>query len=209
MAGGAEGGVGGAAEVAARYNQRMEYVTIAILLIEIVGFILGGVVLRHLLQQIGALKGTIQAQAETIRTLGELNKAALEMTKAFDPKKYAELVTVHQELVEKNAAAVIEEKRRELERERQKSQEAAGKTLEMAMRMHESTLQAAFELVAYVAPDRRSQAIAEMPQSLREVFLQFAAKAPDLSRAPAKLMSLSEVLGAQAETPLPLRAKPS
>jgi hypothetical protein len=163
----------------------MDYVNIAILVIQIVGFSLGGVVVYRLLQQIGALKGTVQAQAETVRTLVELNKTALEMAKAFDPKKYAELVTVHQELVEKNAAAAMEEKRRELERERQQTQEATRKGSDMAMRAYESALYAGFELVAYVPADRRGEAIAVMPKSLQPVFSKVAADAPDLSRAPA------------------------
>ena len=71
--------------------QRDTILSVAILLIEILGFGLGAVVIYRLNQQIGALKGTVDAQRQTVQTLSDLNRTALEMTKAFDPKKYAEL----------------------------------------------------------------------------------------------------------------------
>lgn len=44
------------------------------LLIGIVGFTLLGEVVRRLHQQIGAMKGTVDAQKQTLDTVGELNK---------------------------------------------------------------------------------------------------------------------------------------
>jgi hypothetical protein len=63
-------------------------------------------------QQVGALHGTVKAQAETLKTVGDLNRIALEMAKAFDPKKFADAVTTYQQLVDKNAEAALEDARR-------------------------------------------------------------------------------------------------
>ena len=52
------------------------------------------------------------------------------------------------------------------------------------------------ELVAYVPPDRRREAIAAVPKSLQPVFSKVAADAPDLS-APTKLMRLSDFLAGE------------
>jgi hypothetical protein len=167
---GAAGGVG--------YNLRMDNAINAILVIEVIGFGVVTEVVRRLWQQIGALKGTVDAQKATLETVRELNKIAVEMARAADPKRYLDMVETNEKLVQKNATAAMEDMRRELERERQQSQEEACKMFDMAMR---NALQAGFELVAYVAPDRRPQAIAAMPPPLQEAFSKVAADAPDLS----------------------------
>lgn len=75
---------------------------VAILLIQIVGFGLAGVVIYRMTQEVGALNGTVTAQAEALKTVGELNKVALEMAR----------------LIEKNAEATVEDARRSLQRGR-------------------------------------------------------------------------------------------
>jgi hypothetical protein len=143
----------------------------------------------------------VDAQRQTVQTLSDLNRTALEMTKAFDPKKYAELVTVHQELVERIAAA----ERRDMERDQQQ-------TFDMTMRVYENALKAGFELVAYVPPERRSQAIASMPKSLQPVYLKVAAESADLSCSPFKPLTLENILGGKVtvtEPLLPIPPRPS
>ena len=182
----------------------MDIVVIAILVIEILGFGLGGVVVYRMKQQIGALKGMVEAQAETLRTFSELNKIAVEMARASDPKRYLENGRDPREAGPEERNCRHRGRARELERDRQHAQEGTREGFDRAMREYESALHAGLQLVAYVPPDRRGEAIAATPKSLQPAFSKVAAHAPDMSRGPAKLMSLSEIFAAAeaAETPL-------
>jgi hypothetical protein len=111
-------------------------------------------------------------QAQTVQTLRGLNETAIAHAKALDPRRFTELVAVHQELIEKIAAA----ERRVLEHDREQTVEHAVKALK-----------AALDLVSYVPPERRSQAIAAMPESMQPSFLQVAATA-----AGSKLLATDE-----------------
>ena len=168
-------------------------VEVAILVIGIIGFKLGVDVIRRLRQQIGTLEGTVNAQAETLKTLGELNKTALEMARAFDPKKYADMVNTHQELAERIAASTVEDARRTMQREHEQAQEQSKREVEVAMGLYESAMERyehatklGLDLVAYVPPERRriSVASANVPDHMKELFLRMAERAPDLSRSP-------------------------
>jgi hypothetical protein len=161
----------------------MDIVVIAILLIEIVGFSLGGVVIYRLRQQIGALKGTVEAQKDTLEVVGELNKIAIEMARASDPKRYLDMVETHEKLVQKNATAAMEDMRRSLEQEHHQTLEQSKRGFELAMQAWESALRVGLDLVAYVPPARRRDALAsaDVPQHLKEMFLKTAESAPDLS----------------------------
>jgi hypothetical protein len=114
-------------------------------------------------------------QAQTVQTLRGLNETAIAHAKALDPRRFTELVAVHQELIEKIAAA----ERRVLEHDREQTVEHAVKALK-----------AALDLVSYVPPERRSQAIAAIPESMQPSFLQVAATAPDLSCSPLTRLEL-------------------
>jgi hypothetical protein len=111
-----------------------------------------------------------------VRTLTDLNRTALAMVGSFDPTKYADQVKVYQELVEKNAAAALEDARRVLQRESEKTQE-------QTQQEYENALRAGFQLLAYIPPDRREQAIGFMhvPKEAKEAFLKVADRAPDFS----------------------------
>src|SRR5688572_10233164 len=157
---------------------------VAILVIQVVGFVLGAVVVYRLKQQIVALKGTVETQKATLETVGELNKIALAMARAFDPKKYSEHMKVYEELVERNAAEAVEDARRALAREHQQTKAK-----------HEEALQAGLALVAYIPPDRRQQAITDVPLDLRATYQGMAEKAPDLSCLPMRRLGLADFDG--------------
>ena len=70
-------------------------VGVAVLVVQLVSVLIG-VVIRGLRQQVAALDGTVKAQAHAMDALGELNARAVEMAKAFDPKKYVEAVDAYQ-----------------------------------------------------------------------------------------------------------------
>ena len=71
-------------------------VGVAVLVVQLVSVLIGVVVIRGLRQQVAALDGTVKAQAHAMDALGELNARAVEMAKAFDPKKYVEAVDAYQ-----------------------------------------------------------------------------------------------------------------
>jgi hypothetical protein len=147
--------------------------SVAILLIQVVGF---GLVFYRMKQQIGALKGTVDTQAEALKTVVELNKTAPEMARAFDPKKYLDMVETHEKLVKKTAAVTMEDMRRSLEQEHQQTLEQSKRGFELAMQAWENALRVGLDLVAYVPPARRRGALAsaDVPQHLKEVFLKTA-----------------------------------
>jgi hypothetical protein len=168
----------------------MDVVTIAILVVEILGFAGAGVVIHRMKQNVDALCGTVKAQAETLKAVGELNRIALEMAKAFDPKKFADAATAYQVLVDKNANAAVEDVRRTLQREHEKTQEQATRDLDSQARQFDAVLRMGFALLAYIPPTIRDEAItrAEMPsasktleKNLKAWFSGLAKAAPDLS----------------------------
>jgi uncharacterized membrane protein len=179
----------------------MDVTTIAILVVEIVGFAGAGFVIYRMKQQIGALDGTVRAQAEALRTIAEVNKIALETAKAFDPKKYTEALNAYQDLIERKAGALVDDARRAFEREHKEAREQA----EESIREFNMMMRAAFELLAYVAPIKRREAVngsATMTKQMKEWFLSLADVAPDLSKSEP---TLREILGTPfAGTPLPL-----
>jgi predicted Holliday junction resolvase-like endonuclease len=160
----------------------MDIVVIAILVIEIIGVTLGGVVIYRMKQQIGALKGTVETQAEGLKTLHDLNKTAVEMAKAFDPKKFAEAANTYYELVDRNANARVEEAREEARRATSRER---GQAVEAILGVYQSALTMGFQLLAYVPMARRRAAIdsTDVPAEFRGLYLNLAEQAPDLSRS--------------------------
>jgi len=161
----------------------MDVVTIAILVVEILGFAGAGVVIHRMKQQIGALDGTVKTQAEALQTVSDLNKIALEMARAFEPKKFADAVETYQKLVDRNAEAAVEEVRRTLQREHEKTKEQAD-SLSLNF---DALVRLGFSLLAYIPPMVRDEAIARadlkvpMEEKIRWWFSQLAKQAPDLS----------------------------
>jgi hypothetical protein len=179
----------------------MESVSVVILVVEILGFLGAGIVIYRMKQQIGALDGTVRAQAEALKTIAELNKIALETAKAFDPKKYTEALNTYQDLIERKAEALVDDARRAFAREHKEAREQA----EASMQEFNIMMRAAFELLAYVAPIRRREAVNgshTMTKQMKEWFLGLTEVAPDLSQSEP---TLREILGTPlAGTPLPL-----
>jgi len=170
----------------------MDPISITILIIEVIGFVGAGVVIYRMKQQVEALGGTVKTQAEALRTLGDLNKTALEMAKAFDPKKYVEVVKAYEELMERKATATVDEARREFEQREGCTVEA----LKVVAVYYKLALLAGYSLMAYVPKERREEAIndAPVPHDFKGAYRELAASAPDLSMSPLMRLA-SDALG--------------
>jgi len=131
-----------------------------------------------------------------LRTLGELNKTAVEMAKAFDPKKYVEAANAYEELTVRNAKATVEDARREFERERQQSAARAAEALTTWVQRFEWSLDMGYRMMAYVPTARRAQAIdgvRNVPDEFKAPYRKLAAEAPDWS-APMEAAVFGDIL---------------
>jgi hypothetical protein len=167
-----------------------------------VGFGLAAVVIYRLMQQIGALRGTVETQATTLNMLHELNTTAVEMAKSFDPKKFADAASTYQELVDANASTLVEAARRELDRANGPGSGVASDAVDRLARRYQAALRVGLGLMAFIPKNQRGAAImtTDVPQELKDIYLRIADAAPDWSAA-LLLMNLARVT-LKADTPV-------
>lgn len=165
---------------------------VAGLVVGAVNVIGGAVLIRRLTQQISALKGTVEAQQEQIKTIAEVNRVAVEVFKAMDPERWAREVKVHKELADRKAEAMVEEARREFERDKAATGERAVQAMKQVWELYEGALAVGMKLVPYVPQNIRLGAIltSSGPDHVKDAYLDVAQKAPDWSRAAVTLETL-------------------
>src|SRR5713101_3123004 len=146
------------------------------LVVALVNVIGGGLVIRWLARQIRALKGTVDAQTETLKTIGEVNRTVLEVFKAMEPRRWAEEVQVHKKLADEKAAALVDEARRQFEKDKE--------TLQETLKGYQEAVGVGLSLLPYVPKEERQKAVDDTaaPDSIKKVFLEVAATAPDWNR---------------------------
>lgn len=93
----------------------LEALIAANLAVSVIG---GAVLVKWLVRHIRALEGTVKAQGETLATVTGLNNTFVNVFKAVDPDRWAKEVTVHKELADRKAAALVEEAERKFREER-------------------------------------------------------------------------------------------
>jgi len=93
------------------------------------------------------------------------------MAKAFEPKKFV-AANAYQDLVERNAKAIVEETRRTLEQEAQWTKEKAARAVEVLSSLYQATFRIGLELMPYVPKSRRHGAIEEVdaPDEVKEPY---------------------------------------
>lgn len=160
----------------------MDVVGTAILVVQIVGFVGGGIVIYH-------LKQAIDAQAKAFKTVNELAKTAIDMAKAADPKKYAEQVQVYQELVQKNADLLVADARRE-------AQTKATKALEAMMQHYEWAVRIGLAAIPYIPKSQRRAALdtVSVPDGVKKPYRDLAKTAPDWSISPLGRLAFGDEL---------------
>ncbi|HEY7250756.1 MAG TPA: hypothetical protein VIG37_09670 [Methylomirabilota bacterium] len=163
----------------------------ALFVLDLLGF---GGLLFWINRQIVALKGTVDAQAETLRTLQGLNQTALEVVKGVDPERWAAEVRIHKDLADQKAQALIDEARREFDQEKKSTLEKQARVAQVFRDQYSAALQLAFGLIAYIPKHSRMAAIEErdVPKDLKELYLKLAEKSPDRSTPPL-LQALFEI----------------
>jgi len=151
-----------------------------------------GLVIKKLRDQINALKGTIETQDKTLKTIGEVNRTVLEVFKVMDPERWAKEVEVHKRLADEKAQAIVEAEKRKLAQDRAALQDNAGKLVDH----YKTVLGIGLRLIPYVPHGMRHQVLDEIrgSQDIKDVFREVAEKAPDWSstgRGLAALLSSS------------------
>jgi len=158
---------------------------VAGLVVGVVNVVGGGFVIKRLVGQIKALKGTIDAQETTLKTIGEVNKTVLEVFKATDPERWSKEVQIHKELADKKANAIIEEERRKLEQGHAAFKDSALKALNTLVGHYGHAVGVAMKLIPYVPKGMRrgliKEAAADGPEFTQKALLEIAETAPDWS----------------------------
>ena len=161
------------------------------LVVAVVNVVGSGLVIRWLVRQIEALKGTVAAQTETLSTIGQVNRALLEVFKAMDPERWAKEVQIHNPLAEEKARAIVAQERQKLADEwRQMTQAAA--SAERTLRLAESAVDrlsdyafASATLLQYIPKGLRDRVIDDLQikEDIKRRFRTFSVDVPDLSPA--------------------------
>ena len=147
-------------------NETLLQTLIAVnLAVSIIG---GGILVKWLVRHIRALEGTVKAQGETLATVTGLNNTLVNVFKAVDPDRWAKEVTIHKELADKKAAAIVEEAERKFREERTA---LSGQTVEAVQRMgdlYKEALDMALRFMPWVPKSHRLVVIAEANLTDRE-----------------------------------------
>ena len=161
------------------------------LVVGIVNVVGGGLVIRWLGKQINALKGTVDAQDKTLKTIGQVNQTLLEVFKAMDPERWAKEVQIHKQLADEKAHAIVDQERQKLaDVWRQMAQ--AGASAERTLRLAESAVDrlsdyafASATLLQYIPKGLRDRVIDDLQikDDIKSRFRTFSVDVPDLSPA--------------------------
>jgi hypothetical protein len=121
-----------------------------------------GVLVRWLVVQINALKGTVDAlkgtvaaQEQTIKTIGTVNQAVLEVFKATDPERWAKEITIHKRLADDKAQAIVEQARAEFDRSQAARDQNIKEALAYQAGVTEDYIRIVMTLLPYVAKPLR------------------------------------------------------
>jgi len=154
-------------------------------------------------KHINALKGTVEAQSQTLQTIGGLNKIILEVFQALDPKRWSEEVRVHKQLADEKAQAFVERAREELAKERAATHENAKAVVAWVDHLVEDQVKIAVTLIPYIPKSLRAnvlEGIKVHDEWTKRQLIDYAAKAPELSSPQLNaLRSISEMLSASGE----------
>jgi hypothetical protein len=130
-----------------------------------------------------ALKGTVDAQAETITTIQKVNETVLNVFTALDPERYAREVATYKDLADKKTTALVEEAQRQAEAQRTALADKAGQVMVTLSEMYGEALGLAVGFMPWVPKKRRADMVAEakLPGDVKKNVMDLAEKAPDWS----------------------------
>ena len=164
---------------------------IGALVVAVVNVVGGGLVIRWLVRQIEALKGTVDAQDKTLKTIGQVNQTLVEVFKTMDPERWAKEVQIHKQLADEKARAIVDQERQKLADEwRQMAQ--AGASAERTLRLAESAVDrlsdyafASATLLQHIPKGLRDRVIDDLQikDDIKSRFRTFSVDVPDLSPA--------------------------
>ncbi len=193
-------------------NETLVQTLIAVnLAVSIIG---GSFLVKWLVRHIRALEGTVKAQGETLATVTKLNDTLVNVFKAVDPERWAKEVTLYKDLVDRKAAAIVEEAERKFQEEKTTLSSRADEAMKRRGEYYGEAISLALRFMPWVSVSRRAQEIAEtkLPDDVKTTLTQMAGEAPEWSAGGLR-GRLGDILGSRlivpegmAETPLPLKA---
>jgi hypothetical protein len=147
----------------------LEYLVGAVLAVNVIGGLILG-------KWVHALKGTVDAQAATIATMGLVNETVLKVFTALDPERFVREATAYKDLVDRKAAALVEDAERQ-------SQTAREETVQLLHHMYAEALGLALRFVAWVPKRYRAEVVLgiKMPDEVKGSIMEIADNAPDWS----------------------------
>jgi len=177
---------------------------VAGLVVALVNVIGGGLVIRWLVRQINALKGTVAAQDATLKTIGEVNRTVLEVFRAMDPQRWAKEVQIHKRFADEKAQAIIEDERRKYEREKEETARRGKDAVAFLFEETQRYIGAIIDLMPYVPKETRQSVLKEMRVSehIRRILTEVADRSPDWSQG-FRSLPLADIARAALELPPP------
>lgn len=141
----------------------------------------------HVLEgNVRVLEGTVQAQQETLDTIGGLNRMAIEVIKAMDPERWAKEVQIHKDLADKKAAALIED-------EKQRIAKGTGAAIGDVLGRYEAIFGLTLSVMPYIPKAQRAGLIrASVLGPLEAPLLKLADETIDLSVGLNRLLSIAD-----------------
>jgi len=149
---------------------RVEWLMWGILVLDVLGF--GGLIV-WLRERIGALEGTVKAQAKTLDTVERLNKVVLGVLSALDPERWANKVKIHKELADGKVETILEAERRQ----RDKENKNLAAAFSASIKTHVTDV---LDLLPYIPRAQRVAAIARLgfDEEVKSVFYEYAERTP-------------------------------
>ncbi len=163
----------------------LEILIAANLVISIIGALIVG-------RWVYALKGTVAAQAATIATIQQVNETVVRVFTALDPERWAKEVTVHKELADRKAAALVEEAERKFREEKTAFSSLAREAINRMSDHYGEALEMAFRFMPWVPKSQRALVIAQtkLPDNVKATMTEMAAESPEWGAGGVDLGSL-------------------
>ncbi len=154
-----------------------------LIILDLLAIVGAGFVIRELLRQIRALKGTVDAQKKTLDTFESLNSAVVNLVNALNPDRWAKEIEIHKKLADQKAEAFVEQERRRLEHEKEATKQSQAEMIKMLLDHYGGLIKVGLRLLPYVPKDFREKTIKEAhaPEQVTKIFLDVMGEVPDWS----------------------------